>query len=372
MDVFLYGTLLDDILRDRLLGRATSAQAATLMDYTVLRHNDAPLPALIPRPGKTANGVIVRDLSVADLARLNAYELPFGYSVTSVEIQIGAQNVAVCTYVPDDTVSVSDTPWSLAEWQDTTAPLSREMMREIGAYDPPLTGAALKQQWHMIALRAGVRLRAAADKTPTAVRYAPKSGDFGFIPAAPLVGNFFKFTGFQVTHRSFQDTTLGPLDREVMLACDAAIVLPYDPKTDRVLLVEQIRMGPMMRTVPNPWMLEPVAGMIDGHETPEDAARRETMEEAGLTDVTLEKMFSFYPSPGSSTDYFYCFAGLGPLPEPTTYTGGLAAENEDLRIHVMALSDALDLIETGEANVGPLIAMLLWVARHKDRLRGAA
>ncbi len=52
---------------------------------------------------------------------------------------------------------------------------------------------------------------------------------------------------------------------------------------DRVLLLEQMRAGPMLRGDANPWMLEPVAGMIDAGETPIRPALRECAEEAGLS-----------------------------------------------------------------------------------------
>ena len=40
-------------------------------------------------------------------------------------------------------------------------------------------------------------------------------------------------------------------------------------------------MGPFAQDDPAPWILEPVAGMIDAGETPETAALRELREEAG-------------------------------------------------------------------------------------------
>ena len=112
--------------------------------------------------------------------------------------------------------------------------------------------------------------------------------------------------------------------------------------------------------------------MIDGGETPEAAGLRESEEEAGLSDVTLQKMFSYYPTTGGATDFFYCFLGLCDLPDDTTYTGGLASESEDLRLHVLPFDDAFALVETGEANMGALITMLLWLSQNRDRLRGIA
>jgi len=109
--------------------------------------------------------------------------------------------------------------------------------------------------------------------------------------------------------------------------------------------------------------------MVDAGETPEQAALRETAEEAGLTLHHLERMFAFYASPGSSTDYFTCYLGLADLPDDHSTSGGLADEAEDLRLHVIPFAQALDLIDSGEVTAGPLIAMLLWLSRHRDRLR---
>jgi len=146
------------------------------------------------------------------------------------------------------------------------------------------------------------------------------------------------------------------------------LVLPYDPVRDRVVLVEQVRMGALERGDPNPWMLEPVAGMIDAFEMPEQAALRETREEAGL-DVTLRHVSSFYPSPGNATDYFYCYIGLCDIPDVDRYTGGLETEQEDLRLHVLALDDALTHVQSGEIAAGPGIMLIYWLALHREALR---
>lgn len=372
MSVFIYGTLLDDALRARLLGRDVVAKPSILHGFEVREQREASLPAIVRNEGKIAHGLLLDDLTAAEVGRLHAYEVPFDYKPVSIDVHVAGALVATQVYLPGQSVSVSDRMWSLARWQDQSGPLSREMAVEIGSFDPPLAGDALLTQWHMIALRASVRLRARAENTPAAVRYHPNAGDFKMNRSSDLSGNFFRMASIDVTHRTFLDEIAGPLPREVFVGTDAAIVLPYDPKTDRILLVEQIRMGPLMRGAPNPWTLEPIAGMIDSGETIEQAALRESEEEAGLQGITLEKMFSFYPSSGSATDYFYCFAGYCDLPDPTTYTGGLAGESEDLRLHVLPFEAAFDLIATGEANMGALISMLLWLSRNRQRLRSTA
>lgn len=372
MAVFIYGTLLDDVLRARLLGRDVAGKSAQLSGFTVLEHKSSPLPAIVARAGAVAEGLLLDDLTDAEIARLDAYELPFDYNPVPHDVDVNGVACAAQVYLPGPSVDISDRAWSLARWQDQSGPLTREMANEIGSFDPPLAGDALRAQWHMIALRASVRLRAQSEHKPSNVRFAPQATDFAYESQENLFGDFFRMAKLQVSHSTFQGSTAGPLRREVFVGSDAALVLPYDPTTDLVVMVEQFRMGPLLRGDKNPWVLEPIAGMIDAGETPEQAALRESEEEAGLQGITLEKMFSYYPSTGNATDYFFCYLGLCDLPEPKTYTGGLATESEDLRLHVMPFDDAFALIDTGEVENAASLTMLLWLARNRDRLRGTA
>ena len=371
MSVFIYGTLLDPVLRQRLLARDVAVKPAILHDYALVEQRATPLPAIVPRSGAAVDGMLLDDLTSTENARLDAYEIPFDYNPIEAVVDVDGKRETAQIYLPGPTVEVSERDWSLARWQDQSGAVSREMAVEIGSFDPPLAGDALRAQWHMIAKRASNRLRARAEAMPADVRYQPAPDDFA-VTAPTLTGDFFRLAAFQVEHKTFTGPRSGTLPREVFLGTDAAIVLPYDPKTDRVLLVEQIRMAPIMRGNSNPWALEPIAGMVDAGEPPEQAALRESEEEAGLTGIALEKMFSYYPSTGSSTDYFFCFAGICDLPEPTTYTGGLESESEDLRLHILPFDAAFGLIATGEANNAALVSMLLWLSQNRARLRRTA
>ncbi len=170
-------------------------------------------------------------------------------------------------------------------------------------------------------------------------------------------------------HATFAGGRSGPILREAFVGMDAALVLPYDPATDRVLLVEQFRTGPLRRGDPNPWTLEPVAGLVDPGETPEATAHREAMEEAGIAFRHLEPVLKGYPSPGATTEFFHCFVGLCDLDDRHAGgPGGLTDEAEDIRTHVLDRQRATDLIATGEANVIPLAMLLLWVGANRQRL----
>jgi ADP-ribose pyrophosphatase len=118
-----------------------------------------------------------------------------------------------------------------------------------------------------------------------------------------------------LSHRRF-DGGMSPLiTREIFISGDAVTVLPYDPVRDRVLLIEQFRTGALGRGDPLPWQLEAIAGRIDPGEAPEDAARREAVEEAGLMLGRLEPVAEYYPSPGAMTEYIYSYVALCDLPD---------------------------------------------------------
>ena len=221
--------------------------------------------------------------------------------------------------------------------------------------------------WPMVEARAWSRHRARGRHVT--VGTVPQDGDVTIKPLRPPQGSFFKFQQFALRPRRFNQTWSDPLVREAFFGIDAVVVLPYDPDTDRVAMVEQVRLAPVLRDDPNPWLIEPVAGIVDARETPADCARRECQEEAGLDGLQLHPAGQFYASPGASTDYFYTYVACCALPEPCTYPGGLPEEGEDLRVHVMPFDQACAMADSGEIATAPALHLIYWLLRHKASLR---
>ena len=98
-------------------------------------------------------------------------------------------------------------------------------------------------------------------------------------------------------HETFTGDMTNELRRSVFVSSDASIVLPYDPVRDKVLLVEQIRLGPIGRRDPVVWQMEPVAGLIDPGETPQETAHREAMEVDETDFETVIDVFFDYFNP---------------------------------------------------------------------------
>lgn len=242
--------------------------------------------------------------------------------------------------------------------------LAAEIMSRFG--EKPAEGVA---QW-MDRLRARAwSIRLAQDAPTRGLRKG--AGDVAIDDAARPHDAFFSLTVHHLRPARFDGRPSDPMVRETFRGTDAALVLPYDPVTDRVLLVEQFRMGPFLRGDPLPWTLEPIAGMIDVGETPAQTAAREAVEEAGVTLTELIPVQAHYPTPGGTTDYFHTFVGLCDLSNHRGGIGGKADEQEDILSHVLSFADAMALLDSGEADAGPLVLLLYWLALNRDRLRAA-
>jgi nudix-type nucleoside diphosphatase (YffH/AdpP family) len=261
--------------------------------------------------------------------------------------------------------------WDASDRAAERTEIAAEAIEEILEHRTRMEARDLQGRLAMVYSRAAARV-AARRPAPAEVRT-----DTGIDTVEQLThetphAGFFLTQSYELRHPNFDGGMSPVVRREVFVATDAAIVLPYDPVRDRVLLVEQFRMGPYGRGDARPWMLEPVAGRVDAGEDPAQTARRECLEEAGVTLQALERISSHYCTPGCSTEYFHLYLGLCDLPETTKGRGGLDSENEDILTHILGFEAAMHLLETGEADNGPLVLSLLWLQRERARIRASA
>lgn len=181
---------------------------------------------------------------------------------------------------------------------------------------------------------------------------------------------FFRMDKLWLTHPRFDGREMPVFTRELFIRGDATCVLPYDPVRDEVVLLEQFRLGALGRDQ-SPWLLELVAGMNEEGESPEEVARREGQEEAGLVFSELSKICDYLVSPGGSTEMIHLFCGL----VSTENAGGLYGiehEHEDIRAHVLGAAEAIAMMEAGQVNNAAGIIALQWLAMNRDRLRREA
>ncbi len=178
---------------------------------------------------------------------------------------------------------------------------------------------------------------------------------------------FFQMYRYHLQHTLFAGGWSQTFTREIFERGHAAAVLPYDPRLDQVVLIEQFRPG-AVDTEAGPWLLEIVAGIIEPGQTPDSVARREAGEEAGLTVQELWPMYEFLVSPGGCTERIMLYLGRIEVP-PASGVYGLAEEHEDIRAHVLPADEALHWLAQGKIRSAVPIIALQWLALHRAEVR---
>jgi ADP-ribose pyrophosphatase len=176
----------------------------------------------------------------------------------------------------------------------------------------------------------------------------------------------FKIIRYRLRHRLFADGLSPVLVREVFERGHAVAVLPFDPERNQVVLIEQFRIG-ALGVVDHPWLLEPVAGIIESGESAPEVARREAAEEAGLELLDLVPACTYFASPGGSTETCQVLIGRVDAAD----AGGIfgkADEGEDIKVHVVALDTALDWLCDGRIHAATTVVALQWLALHRAEL----
>jgi ADP-ribose pyrophosphatase len=183
-----------------------------------------------------------------------------------------------------------------------------------------------------------------------------------------LLEGFTRVDRFHLRHRLHAGGWSAKVSREVQLRGAVAAVIPYDPVRDMVVLIEQFRGGLFAADDPYPWSTEIVAGIVEPGESPDEMARRETLEEAGCTIGRLEQVMEFYSSPGGSTQRVVMFCGEVSS-DGVEGVYGLASEGEDIRAFAFPAGDVLELVGNGTINNAVGIVGLQWLAMNRTALR---
>jgi ADP-ribose pyrophosphatase len=142
--------------------------------------------------------------------------------------------------------------------------------------------------------------------------------------------------------------------REVVRHSGSVVVLAVDDR-ERIVLVRQYRY-PVDDVI---WEIP--AGRQDPGESPEAGARRELEEEVGATAATVEKVLSFYATPGFCDEVMHLFRATG-------LTLGTARPDPDEHIEArwVSLPEARAMAARGEVkDAKTLLALFL----EEDRRR---
>ena len=178
---------------------------------------------------------------------------------------------------------------------------------------------------------------------------------------------FFRLERYKLRHRLFAGGMGPTITRELFERGHAVAILLYDALLDRIVLVEQFRIG-ALKAEGGAWLYEIVAGIFEPGEEAEEVARRESVEEAGCEVGRIEKICDYLVSPGgtSETIALYCgqvdSRGIGGV-------HGLDHEDEDIRVFSVSYDESVELLKSGELNSASPIMAIQWLQLNRERIR---
>ena len=179
---------------------------------------------------------------------------------------------------------------------------------------------------------------------------------------------FFRLDKYRLRHELFRGGMSREMSRELFERGHAVAMLPYDPRRDELVLLEQFRIG-AIHDPDGPWLTEIVAGMIGPGESAAEVARREAMEEAGCQVADLIPISRYYVSPGGTSETIELYCGIVDASQVQEGIYGLEEENEDIRVFKASFGEAVAWLESGRINSAAPIIALQWLILNRARLR---
>ena len=181
---------------------------------------------------------------------------------------------------------------------------------------------------------------------------------FKIINKKNIHNGFFKMHEVTLKYQKYDGSWTNNIKRELFGGAQVSCVLPYDPIKKEIILVQQFRPGTISKNFDN-YLNEIVAGMIDEGENPEDAAKRECLEETGCEIKKLIPIQGYFPAPGSSESFYYLYLG-----EIEAFEGsrimGVENENEDIFVKSYKIEVVREKMKNGEFLNGVTLIALQW------------
>jgi nudix-type nucleoside diphosphatase (YffH/AdpP family) len=172
------------------------------------------------------------------------------------------------------------------------------------------------------------------------------------------------YAGWYRLHRLGLQMPGGAVVERHLLECRlAAAVLPYDPVRRVAMLVSQPRAAVIaLGAAP---LLEVIAGNLDDLE-PEQCARQEALEEAGLQlRGALEPVACIWPMPPIATERVHLYLTQYAAVDRVSEGGGAAGEHEHVEVHEIDLDELRAMVLEGRLTDAKtlILAQALLLAR---------
>lgn len=193
----------------------------------------------------------------------------------------------------------------------------------------------------------------------------PHSMKFQITNERPVFSGFLEVLKADVSHEAFDNTEMITASRECLERGDSVAVLLYEKDTDSFVFTRQFRYPSARRN--SPWMLELVAGSIEQNETAESTAMREVLEEVGFEINEIEKIVTYFPSPGGCSEQIHLFYGVVCQNQQTNAGGGNLEEKEDIEVIRISREKTKTMLKNNEFNNSISLIGLQWFFLNKSQ-----
>src|SRR5271166_1754246 len=188
-----------------------------------------------------------------------------------------------------------------------------------------------------------------------------------------LFDDFFKVDEIVVAHERHDGTMSSDQRRLVLERGDAVAALLYQPDTHTVIIVDQFKVPTLIaRRRDNPattdgWITEAVAGMIDPGETAEEAIVRETLEETGYRISKPELIYTFFSSPGGTSERIFLY--FSEVSDADRIDEGGGVPGEDVRVVHRNVHELFAQLEKRQIEDPKLAIGAYWLQGHISRMK---
>lgn len=180
-----------------------------------------------------------------------------------------------------------------------------------------------------------------------------------------LLDDFFKVDELMLGVEDDKGMLAPPLRRLVFERGDSVAATVLHRESGKLLFAEQLRAPALDKA--GGWLVEVMAGMIDHGESPEQALHRELEEEFGFRAESVEKIATFFLSPGGSSERIWLYHVEVSDSGRVSAGGGLASEHEDIRIVRMTIDQARAALRDGRWIDAKTIIGLQWLLAKEER-----
>lgn len=177
----------------------------------------------------------------------------------------------------------------------------------------------------------------------------------------------FRIIEAKLRHERFDGTMSAEIMRLSLERGDGVTAIVHNPDDDTILMIEQFRY-PTYGKTQDGWLVELPAGIVEDGEEPKSTMLREIEEETGYRVDTLHHVYTFFLSPGGSSERIFLFYGRVNPENSISIGGGLEDEHEDIRTFTVRIDDVLERLSKQEFQDAKTILALQWLALNRNKL----